>query len=109
MPQTESRLLYSLEDYKNITGHEWLPHESHKVLSIKTVIHIDTKTKELVWDKTGGHCSYCGLVLNPFRNFSVDHVIPQSKGGTDDFDNLVPACRHCNSSKNNRSPVEYGR
>ncbi|WP_412758748.1 HNH endonuclease [Metabacillus fastidiosus] len=30
----------------------------------------------------------------------VDHVIPVSKGGTDNRNNLVTACQDCNSGKN---------
>lgn len=52
-----------------------------------------------VWDKTDGACWYCGRQTNPFRDFTVDHVYPVALGGTDDIDNLVPACRSCNSAK----------
>jgi hypothetical protein len=40
-------------------------------------------------------CCYCGSK----QNLSVDHLIPQSKGGRDSGDNMVWACRSCNSSK----------
>ena len=36
-------------------------------------------------------CAYCGDEAN-----TVDHVIPQSRGGTDDPMNLVAACKTCN-------------
>jgi len=40
-------------------------------------------------------CSYCGS-----REFlSVDHLIPTKRGGANTGDNLVWACRSCNSSK----------
>ena len=39
----------------------------------------------------------------PFKIFEVDHVIPQSKGGTDHLDNLQMLCPHCNKVKGNRS------
>lgn len=51
-----------------------------------------------VWGKTGGRCAYCGKELNPFI-FSVDHLIPLSKGGPDETENMMPACKSCNSSK----------
>lgn len=52
-----------------------------------------------VWDKTGGLCYYCETRLNPFRDFSVDHVIPASRGGGSGLENLVPACESCNREK----------
>ena len=63
-------------------------------------------TKQTVWNKTDGHCYYCGDQLKPWETFSIDHVIPKSKGGTDELDNLVPSCRRCNSRKGARL---YGR
>jgi hypothetical protein len=62
-------------------------------------------TRQAVWDKTGGKCWYCQEILKPWQSFSIDHVIPRSKGGTDELCNLVPCCRHCNSVKKNR-PAE---
>lgn len=52
-----------------------------------------------VWDKTGGFCIYCNQALNPFDNFTVDHVVPLSRGGTSGVENLVPACSGCNTRK----------
>jgi len=48
-------------------------------------------------------CQYCGD-----RADSIDHVLPRSRGGTDDWDNLAAACRACNSMKRNRTPSEAG-
>lgn len=42
----------------------------------------------------GSACVYCGVEAN-----SVDHVIPRSLGGPSTIDNLVPACRECNTRK----------
>ena len=41
------------------------------------------------------YCVYCGSI----ENLSKDHIIPISKGGTQDPKNLIGACRSCNSSK----------
>lgn len=40
-------------------------------------------------------CLYCG----GRRKLSVDHIRAVALGGADDFGNLAPACRSCNSSK----------
>ena len=48
-------------------------------------------------------CQYCGESAN-----HVDHIIPIVHGGSDDPDNLVAACRKCNSSKSGRTPTEAG-
>jgi 5-methylcytosine-specific restriction endonuclease McrA len=42
----------------------------------------------------GGRCAYC-----PSPADTRDHVIPLAEGGTDEIDNIVPACRPCNSRK----------
>jgi 5-methylcytosine-specific restriction endonuclease McrA len=39
----------------------------------------------------------------------LDHVIPQSKGGKDAWDNLVTACRPCNHAKADLTLEEYGK
>jgi 5-methylcytosine-specific restriction endonuclease McrA len=47
-------------------------------------------------------CAYCGEPAN-----EVDHIQPRVIGGTDDLDNLVAACRRCNSSKGKRSEALF--
>lgn len=39
---------------------------------------------------------------------SIDHLVPRSHGGTDELDNLLPACGHCNRSKSNRLTNPFG-
>ena len=46
----------------------------------------------------GFRCAYCHKKL---RRLTTDHIVPLSKGGTDYIYNIVPACKHCNSSKHN--------
>ena len=57
-----------------------------------------------VYDRDGGVCRYCGSVGEP----TIDHVVPRCQGGGDGADNLVVACRSCNSRKGGRTPREAG-
>lgn len=45
--------------------------------------------------RNGSRCSYCGGK----GDLALDHLIPSKLGGLDTGDNLLPACRACNSSK----------
>jgi 5-methylcytosine-specific restriction endonuclease McrA len=46
----------------------------------------------------GWRCWYCGSGLTP-ESASVDHIIPVSSGGSDDFWNLALACTFCQHAK----------
>jgi len=68
-----------------------------------------------IYDKTGGYCYYCGKKID-WSNYgahgekgawTVDHMLPVSRGGTDHMNNLVPACIPCNSSKGDLRPREF--
>ena len=54
--------------------------------------------RHTLYGRQEGHCNGC-LVHFPFRNLTVDHIVPQSKGGTDHLDNLQLLCGACNSKK----------
>ena len=45
-------------------------------------------------------------MMFPFRNFTIDHAAPQSRGGTDHLDNVQLLCGACNPLKGDR-PQEY--
>lgn len=51
-------------------------------------------------------CSYCNSKLDN-RTVTEDHIIPLSKGGSDDIENIAPACRYCNTQKGARTYEEY--
>ena len=54
--------------------------------------------KHELFGKQEGHCAGCRMAF-PFRNFDVDHVIAQSKGGSDHRENLQLLCPACNRLK----------
>lgn len=57
-----------------------------------------------VFATKGCLCTYCGDDAG-----QVDHVIPRSRGGSDDLENLVPCCGACNLAKGDRTPEEWLR
>ena len=61
--------------------------------------------KHQLFGKQEGLCGGCRVAF-PFRNFTVDHVIPQSKGGADHLDNLQLLCGACNSTKGTGTQAE---
>lgn len=50
-------------------------------------------------------CQYCGVQT---ANLHCDHIIPLSRGGSNDETNLTTACASCNTSKRNKTPEEWG-
>jgi hypothetical protein len=62
------------------------------------------KHREDVIDRCGAACRYCG---RSDLRLALDHVIPRIQGGSDDAENLVPACKPCNSSKGGRTPEQW--
>ena len=58
--------------------------------------------KHHLYGQQEGVCAGC-RVFFPFRNLTVDHVVPQSQGGTHHRENLQLLCGACNSLKGDRS------
>ena len=53
--------------------------------------------------KTGQICNYCGSA----EKLTLDHIFPQKFGGQDTGENLIFACRSCNSSKGKKDLMEW--
>lgn len=67
-------------------------------------------------ERDGPLCCYCKVptVVDPiagerFRERTLDHVIALSQGGKDELDNVVLACRSCNSRKGTRPQYQYAQ
>ena len=60
-------------------------------------------TKKNVLRRDSHTCQYCGA---HYPEMTVDHVVSQSVGGEDTWENLVCCCVRCNSVKSDRTPAE---
>jgi hypothetical protein len=69
-----------------------------KKMSVSSIID-DEKLKIV----SGSQCSYCGSI----KNLAMDHILPKKYGGKDTGENLVYACRSCNSSKGAKDLMEW--
>lgn len=58
-----------------------------------------------IYNKDKGRCAICGRFV-PYDSFTVDHIIPLAKGGTNAMDNLQVACGVCNLIKQDILPED---
>lgn len=60
-------------------------------------------SRRAVFVRDNFKCQYCGRAAE-----NVDHIIPRSRGGGHTWDNVVAACRPCNSRKEDRMLEQAG-
>lgn len=60
--------------------------------------NIPHRLKWKIWERDGFKCKIC----KSEQNLSLDHIQPESLGGTLDEDNIQTLCRSCNSKKYNK-------
>ena len=103
-------LLSDKADLLHANGHifrsEHLEVPSPSVIRLRRYVHVPyrrraTLTRRGVLIRDDHTCQYCG---RPAEN--VDHVMPRSRGGAHAWENVVAACRRCNSRKGDRTPAE---
>ena len=86
-----TRLEYEVGFFGEVISCDDIPKCSEKLPNYRT-------HKHTLYGEQEGLCGGCSEHF-PFRNFTVDHIVPQSKGGTDHYDNLQLLCNYCNSVK----------
>lgn len=60
--------------------------------------YISKKIRFEIFNRDGFTCHYCGA-HPPESILQIDHIIPVSKGGTNDPENLITSCQSCNIGK----------
>lgn len=91
-----------------------LPHPA--VIRLVKFVHVPRRfrrqvTNTFLFARDGYRCQYCGrsqAELSPRQGLTRDHLVPLSRGGTNDWTNCVTACSVCNTRKGNLLAEEAG-
>ena len=86
-----TRLEYEVGFFGQVISRDDIPKRSEGLPNYRT-------HKHTLYGEQEGLCNGCKTHF-PFQNMTVDHIVPQSKGGTDHYDNLQLLCNYCNSLK----------
>jgi 5-methylcytosine-specific restriction endonuclease McrA len=86
------------------------------VIRLTRFVHVPRRfrlqvTNTFLFAREDYQCQYCGLTtlqLKPRESLTRDHLIPMSRGGLNEWSNVVTACSSCNTRKANRLPEEIG-
>ena len=93
-----TRLEKEVGFFGKVIARDDIPQRSERLPNYRT-------HKHTLYGKQEGLCNGCKTQF-PFRNMTVDHIVPQSQGGTDHEDNLQLLCGACNSTKGTGTQAE---
>lgn len=60
--------------------------------------------RNFIFKRDNYTCQYCGEYG---KKLECDHIIPISRGGTNDLDNLITTCKNCNRQKRDKLLLEF--
>ncbi len=86
------------------------------VIRLVRFVHVPRKfrrqvTNTFLFARDRYRCQYCGRSADQFRErecLTRDHLVPFSRGGTNDWSNVTTPCSTCNTRKGDRLPEECG-
>lgn len=70
---------------------------------------ISGKKRHAVFARDNYRCQICGATVDDGAKLHVDHILPVSKGGTNDIRNLQILCEKCNLGKHNRTDLPHDK
>ena len=111
----ESIKLVWLDRINVLEWHEdWQVHSPNITMTVPSVI----MTRDFVKQRTNTSfnrsnvylrdnyiCQYCKQMFS-YKDLTLDHVVPKSKGGKLTWENTVTACRKCNNQKGNHTNIK---
>ncbi len=101
---------FQIHDYLDWNDSKEVVIEARQLARVRMALVRDPQLRQALRDRDRDICRYCSIEVNwadrkSRAGATYDHVIP---GGGDSLDNLVIACRGCNSRKNQRTPEQAG-
>ena len=103
-------------DHERIVRSERLAIPRPAVIRLTRFVHVPRRfrrhvTNTFLFARDSYRCQFCGRHMTEFKPreaLTRDHLVPLSRGGTNDWTNVVTACSPCNTRKGNRLPEEIG-
>lgn len=103
-------------DHDRVVRSEHLVMPRPAVIRLTKFIHVPRRfrrqvTNTFLFARDHYRCQYCHrhiTQLKPRESLTRDHLIPLSRGGANEWTNVVTACSPCNTRKGNRMPEEIG-
>ena len=65
---------------------------------VRTGRRISKRDKKILYERQNGRCNGCKGKYD-IKDLEIDHIVPKSRGGSDDLENLQLLCGHCNRTK----------
>lgn len=94
---------------------DWVVHSANMEMPVPavvaTTVYVSKKSRSVAFSRRGIYqrdmyvCQYCGKDCLP-RELTLDHVIPKSRGGKTDWENIVAACIKCNQLKGDKMDMK---
>lgn len=77
--------------------------ERRKAKGLSAQTSVTKKKRQTVYSRDGFKCVYCKSA----EDLTLDHKIPESRGGDNEINNLHTACRVCNATKGSMTHDEF--
>lgn len=103
-------------DHDRLVRSERLTIPRPAVIRLTRFVHVPRRfrrhvTNTFLFARDQYRCQYCGRHMTEFKpreSLTRDHLVPLSRGGTNDWTNVITACSPCNTRKGSRLPEEIG-
>lgn len=96
---------YNDKEFSNIINEYLVLKKNDRLFEIISRVERSKMSESLRYDvfkRDNFKCSICGLSAKDGVKLQVDHIIPISKGGKTEIENLQTLCSRCNIGKSNK-------